>query len=1052
MTLFAPSTAPRVFYVAPGTDFSAALAHGLRARVAAADPAPEAIARVQLYLNTRRTGRALISALEAGRPAAWLPRLSYVGEMTEEALLAGIPAGSGPLRRTLALMRLTEAFLAANPEFGDPLGAPALAMSLRALLDELQAAGLDARSLQALDLDQHAAHWDLTARFLTIAAEHWPAWLEENEHGAPDPETRRRLAVAALRAQWAERAPAHPTIAAGSTASTPATAELLSAVARLPDGAVVLPGWDPDLPQDVWEELTGDAPRPEHPHHFQARFLASLGLGPQDVTAWGEPSPPSPPRLRLLTQALRPAPVTDHWLDALADLAAEAPEATQSLALLEAETPRDEAAAIAGALMAEAAAGGTAALVTPDQVLARRVKAELGRWGIEPDDSAGRPLGLTPPGILLGLTAGRIGRPMTAEALAALLRHPLTSAPARRAHLRCLAFLTREALRGGAREIDWDRLSQRLDARRADPERPAKAPEGFDPWFAWLRTLLAPLASPPRGAEACVALHRAAAEALSRGPAHFPPEDAPAPDAPPVADVSDAPGTDAPATPPVADAPDAIPMAAPTSGAAAPSADAPDLPPVWSDADGTDALRFVEELAEAAPAHGDGLPPAAYGALWTALIRSRQSRPRPERVTERIRILGALEARAETVGLMILGGLNEGAWPAHPSPDPWLNRGLREQLGLASPERRIGLAAHDFLMAANAPRAILSRSKRDDGGPSNPARWLVRLSNLLEGASKESLAAMRARGLALQRAADALDHGPTIPPEPRPNPKPPVETRPRRLSVTAVETLVRDPFAIYARHVLRLRKLEPLGRAPDARDMGTALHAVMEAFAEDIAALPSTATVPQLREKLLAAAERILPDLVPWPAQRRLWLARIARAAGWIATGEAGRRARGSVAALEAKGRLALAAPAGEFLLTATADRIDELGTGALAIYDYKTGTPPSEKQIGVYNVQLQLEAAIAEAGGFEDVPAASVTHLEYVGLSGAGAGGTSRLVDLVKRSASDAWGELGELVARYDDPAQGYRSRERLPREEFTGDYDQLARHGEWTGAEDGE
>lgn len=1040
MTLFAPSDVPRVFYVAPGADFSAALAQGLRARVAAADPAPEAIARVQLHLNTRRTGRALISALEAGRPAAWLPRLSYVGEMAEEALLAGIPAGSGPLRRTLALMRLTEAFLAANPEFGDPLGAPALALSLRALLDELQAAGLDAQALQALDLEQHAAHWDRTARFLTIAAEHWPAWLAENEHGAPDPETRRRLAVAALRAEWAAAPPAHPVIAAGSTASTPATAELLAAVARLPDGAVVLPGWDPDLPADVWQELTSEAPRPEHPHHFQARFIASLGLGPQDVAPWGEPSPPSPPRLRLLTQALRPAPVTDHWLDALDDLAAEAPAATAGLALLEAETPRDEAAAIAGALMAEAAAGGAAALVTPDQVLARRVKAELGRWGIEPDDSAGRPLGLTPPGILLGLTAGRLGRPMTAEALAALLRHPLTCAPARRAHLRCLAFLTREALRGGAREIDWDRLTQRLETRRADPERPARAPEGFDPWLAWLRALLAPLAAPPSGAPACVALHRAAAEALSRGPAHFAPEDA-------RRDAPEGPRQDA-----TEKAPEHARPEAPGDAAQAAPGDAPALAPLWSDADGADALRFVEELAEAAPAHGDGLPPSAYGALWTALIRSRQSRPRPERVTERIRILGALEARAETVGLMILGGLNEGAWPAHPSPDPWLNRGLREQLGLASPERRIGLAAHDFLMAANAPRAVLSRAKRDDGGPANPARWLVRLTNLLDGASKDSLAAMRARGRALLRAADALDHGPTVPAEPRPDPRPPVETRPRRLSVTAVETLVRDPYAIYARHVLRLRKLEPLGRAPDARDMGTALHAVMEAFATDIAALPSTATVPELRAKLLAAAERILPDLVPWPAQRRLWLARIARAADWICTGEAGRRARGAVAALEAKGRLALDAPGGEFLLTATADRIDALGTGSLAIYDYKTGTPPSEKQIGVYNVQLQLEAAIAEAGGFADVPAAPVTHLEYVGLSGAGAGGTSRLVDLTKHSAADARGELGQLVARYDDPAQGYRSRERLPREEFVGDYDQLARHGEWTGAEDGE
>ncbi|MDF2232497.1 double-strand break repair protein AddB [Albimonas sp. CAU 1670] len=1008
------AAAPRVFHVPPGADFSAALARGLRARLAAAPggDAPEAMARVQLYLNTRRTGRAVFAALEAGRPAAWLPRVSYVGELAEEATLAGIPAGSGPLRRTLALMRLTEAFLGANPEFGDPVSAPALAMSLRALLDELQAAGREAQDLRELDLEQHARHWELTARFLAIAAEHWPAWLEENEHGAPDPETRRRLAVAALAARWAASPPGHPVIAAGSTASTPATAELLAAVARLPDGAVVLPGWDPEIPSDVWEELTGDAPRPEHPHHFQARFLAGLGLGPADVAPWDEGEPPSRARLRLLTQALRPAPVTDHWLEALEDLSAEAPEATAGLALLEAETPRDEAAAIAGALMAEAAAGRTAALVTPDQVLARRVKAELARWEIEPDDSAGRPLGLTPPGILLGLAAGRLGRPMTAEALAALLRHPLTAAPARRAHLRCLAFLVREALRGGPREIDWDRMQARLDARRADPERPAQAPEGFDAWLSWLRALLEPLADAPAGAAGLAAIHRAAAEALSLGPDPLP------------QDPGAAPETDA----------EGVPLA-----------------PLWSDSDGRDALRFVERLAEAAPAHGDGLAAAAYGALWTALIRAEQSRPRPERVTERIRILGALEARAETAQLMILGGLNEGAWPAHPSPDPWLNRGMREQLGLASPERRIGLSAHDFLIAANAPRAILSRSKRDDGGPSNPARWLVRLQNLLEGASDESLKAMRARGRALLRGADALDDATKLPAEERPNPRPPLDVRPRRLSVTAVETLVRDPYAIYARHVLKLKKLEPLGRAPDARDMGVALHAVMEAFARDVSARPELRR-EGLHAALMAAAERVLPDLVPWPAQRRLWLKRLARVAGWFVEGELVRRAEGEVAALEAKGRRTLATGAGEFLLTATADRIDRKREGGLAIYDYKTGAPPSVKQIGVYNVQLQLEAAMAEAGGFPDVPPAPVTHLEYLGLSGTSAGGTSRPVDLVKHPADRAWAQLAELIARYDDPGQGYRSRERLPREEFVGDYDQLARHGEWSGAEDEE
>lgn len=999
---------PRVFFVPPGADFSSAFARGLRARIG--DGAPEAMARVRLYLNTRRTWRAVAAALEAGRAACWLPRVAFVGDLGEEALLAGLPAGSGRLRRTLALMRLTEAFLRAEPEFGDVSSAPALALSLRGLLDELQAAGREAQDLRDLDLEQHAKHWDLTARFLAIAAEHWPAWLEEFEHGAPDPETRRRLAVAATAARWAAAAPADPVIAAGSTASTPATADLLRAVAGLPQGAVVLPGWDPAMPADVWAELTGAEPRPEHPHHHQARFLASLGLGPAEVAPWDDPSPPAPARLRLLTQALRPAPVTDHWLQALPALAAEAAEATEGLALLEAETPRDEAAAIAAALHAEAVAGRTAALVSPDQVLGRRVAAELGRWGIEPDVSAGRPLGLTPPGILLGLLAGRLGRPMTAEALAAVLRHPLVARTggdaARNRHLSCLRVLSREALRGGPREVDWTRLTAKLEARFADPERPAHRPGGFADWLGWLRATLAPLAGAGTGLAGLVAMQRAAAEALCAGAPVF-------------------------------------------------AAEAETPLPLWEESDGRDALAFVERLADAAPAHGDGLAAAAYGGLWTALMQAETTRADPRFVDARIRILGALEARAETADLVILGGLNEGAWPAKPAPDPWLNRAMRAQLGLASPERRIGLAAHDFLCAASAPRAILSRSKRDEGGPANPARWLVRLGNLLEGASKPALAEMRAKGRRLARAADGLDAGPSIPPETRPAPKPPVELRPRRLSVTAVETLVRDPYAIYARHVLRLRPLEPLGRAPDARDMGVALHAVMERFATEADRLEEP-TPAALKALLLDCARRALAEDIPWPAQRRLWLKRIERAAEWLAQGEAGRRASGEVAALEAKGERVLAGPKGgaqgEFLLTATADRIDRMRSGALAIYDYKTGTPPSAKQIGVFHVQLLLEAAIAEQGGFAGVGAAPATLLEYVGISGSGEGGVSRVVDLAKHTPEETWARLAQLVARYDDPDQGYRSRERVMREDFTGDYDQLARFGEWGAAEDEE
>ena len=987
---------PRVFYLPPGVDFAAELARGLRARAAT----PEDLARLRLYLNTRRTARRVEAALEAAG-ASYLPRVSLVSSLEAEAARAGLRGWDGRLRRTFALIRLTEAFLKAQPDLGPVSSAPALALSLQRLLDELQAAGVPAEAVRKLDLGEHSRHWALTVRFLGIVAEQWPAHLAEAEGGALDPEARRVAAAAAEIADWALRDPG-PVVAAGSTGSTPATARLLAAVARLPQGAVVLPGWDPEMPGDVWAALAeGEAP--EHPQHALAQVVAGLGLTPAEVRPWTEAAAPSRPRLRLLAEALRPAPVTDAWAGAMAELSAWAEAASAASAPSVAESPRAEAAAIAAALACAAAAPeGTAALVTPDATLARRVAAELARWGLIADESGGRPLGLTPPGVLLGLLAGAVGRPMTAAGLAALLRHPLAGGrEGRAAHGRFTRWLERRALRGGPAEVEWDRLRGTLTAAEARRLRDGRsgAPEGFDGWFDWVRATLAPLAAASGDAADCAGLHLEAAEALSGG----------------------------------------------LGGEA---------PPLWDEAAGEAARDFARRFREAAESAPGALGAAAYPALWAAMIGAEEARRAAQTVSDRIRILGTLEARAERADLMVLAGLNEGTWPAHPAPDPWLNRDLRRGLGLAPPERRTGLAAHDFLVAANAPRVILSRAARDDGGPTVASRWLARLTTLLEGAAPARLAEMRARGEGWLRAARGLDDGLRLEPAERPRPCPPVAARPRKLSVTQVETLIRDPYAIYAREVLRLKKLDPLGRPPDARDRGTLLHGVMERFAEATRDWPVERATPEALEAALReAAEAVLAG-APWAAQRRLWLKRLERAAPWFAAREAERRAVGRIEALEASGERVLAAPGGAFRLTARADRIDRLRDGRLAIYDYKTGAPPSERQIGAFSKQLLFEAAIAAAGGFEGVPGAEVAGLEYVGLSGAGEGGDARRVDLDKHDPAEHWARLGELIAAYDEPSRPYPPRARPQFLSFEGDYDHLARYGEWTdaGGEEGE
>lgn len=1039
---------PSVYYLPPGADFPAAFARGLAERLAAHGPL--AMPQATVVANARRTARAIEAALEAQGDAVWLPRFGLIANAGTAATPAGMAPAADPLRRRLALLRLVEALLERAPDFGPLSAAPALAQSLGALMDDLYGSGRTPEDLRAADLGDHAKHWERTRQFLQILTAIWPHWLAQE--GVSEPQARRLAGAEGLEAHLAAHPPAGALIGACSTGSTPATAAALAAIARARNGAVVLPGFDPDAPADVIEALSaGERRAPEHPQAALHALLAIIGIDPDDVQPWTEAAPPSPPRLRLLTESLRPAPVTDRWRAAAPALAALAPEAAEGMTLLEAANEREEAAAIA-LLLAEAARGeGTAALITPDRNLSRRVTAELRRWGVLPDDSAGQPLALTPPGLLLGLIADGMGRPMTAPRLFAILRHPLTGGdgPRRRNHLRALRMLERAALRGGAPEIPWDRLAPAIEEEQTRRARQIRERRGMDEdaraarlarigdetraclrWLFAVRDAVEELASPPAGLGPAVALHLRAAEILS-GALPGTAEGEGLDDAPALLEDSD----EAPAAP-----------------------ETPDLLPIWRKAAGEDALAFMTDLLAAAPAHDEAThaperPPAAYAALFHGLIGERDARPEAVRPHDRIQILGTLEARAARPDLAILGGLAEGIWPAKPEADPWAPRDLRAQLGLPSPEVRTGLAAHDYLLAANAPRVVLSRSRRRDGAPSVASRWLIRLENLLTGVDEDQIKAMRARGESILTRARALDHRDPVAPADRPAPVPPVSARPRELPVTAIETLIRDPYAVYARYVLNLRRLDPIGRAPDARDMGNALHAVMERFAELAAGLgPDPAP---LRAAMLAAAEEVLPDLSPSPALARFWRMRLHRAADWFAAEEADRRGYAPTLIPETKGRRGIHAPGGDFILTARADRIDRRPDGTLALYDYKSGGPPSKSEQKAFAKQLALSAAVARAGGFRAAGKGEIAEAVYLGLTGdAGAGGKSVPAPTAPDELDEEWAHLRELIAAYDAPDQPYPARLRPKHIKYDGDYDHLSRHGEWgEGAgEDGE
>lgn len=949
----------KIFGIPPGLDFAKALVAGLRHRLTGQPP--EAMARATLWVNSsgmRERVKAQFGAHEL------LPRIRLVTELAEALPLPGLPPPEPGLRRRLQLTQLIARLLDAEPDLAPRSALYDLADSLAGLIDEMAGEGVTPEAVAALDVSDHSLHWARTQRFLGIVAPFF------GPDASPQAETRRRMVAARLGDLWAAHPPQGPVIVAGSTGSRGATALMMQAVAALPQGALVLPGHDFDMPLPLWDRLDNALTAEDHPQYRTRHLLDLLGAQPGDIARWTGDIPPAPGRNRLVSLALRPAPVTDQWLTEGAHLP-DLREATAAMTLIEAPSPRAEALAIALILRSAAEGTQTAALVTPDRDLARQVTVALDRWGIVPDDSAGRPLALSPPGRLLRQITGLFGQRITGDRLLALLKHPLVHTGAERGeHLRLTRDLELHLRRKGPAFPEPDFLRGWGAAHEAP---------GWGDWLAGCIEGLDSVGTRPLADH--LAHHRALAERLAAGPV-------------------------------------------PGSGE------------LWLENPGEVAAAAFAAL-EAEAEHGGDLAPHDYSALFDAVIAGQEVRdiitPHP-----RIRIQGSREARELAADLVIMGGLNDGSWPQLPPPDPWLNRQMRLKAGLLLPERRIGLSAHDFQQAIAAPEVILTRAARSDEAESVPSRWLNRLVNLMQGLpdrhGPQALAAMRGRGQVWLDMARALERpAQDMPRAQRPAPAPPAKARPLELPVTGIETLIRDPYAIYAREILRLRPLDPLRAEPDVRLRGSVLHRVMEVFARN---------ADRSVHGLLAAADAVLETEVPWPAARILWRQRIARVADWFLAFEADHA--GTPVLLESPGGIEVAGTG--FRLTARPDRIDMLADGRLHLYDYKTGNPPSQKQQQYFNQQLTLQAAMARLGGFGALGPSEVAAATYVGL---GSSPKAEPVDVDDETLDKAWAGLAKLIATYLDPATGYAARRAMHKHAFGSDYDQLSRFGEWTMAD---
>ncbi|PWB80106.1 MAG: double-strand break repair protein AddB [Methylocystaceae bacterium] len=1035
--------APRnVFSIPPGVPFLAAFTRALLDGEIVAgltrESGPLALAETTIYVPTQRAGRALAAQFAAAidAPAALLPRILPLGGLDEQETSAlfhgdlddgGLDDALAPaieeIDRRLVLAELVlqwaralrHAIVSIDPTGRvehdareallvaiSPASAYALAGDLCGLIDEFVIEGVDARALNGLSDESYDRFWAITTNFLQIALQDWPNILAER--GRIDRAARQAALIGAQISHLQGGGARGPVVALGSTGANPATARLLATIARLARGAVVLPGLDFGMAEDAWRRIGhagGDKEEPAftHPQTMLKRLLSIIGVAREEARRIGAPAPELRARTELLAEALRPADTTDAWRDYRAARGAVLGDALQGVAFVEAADEREEALALA-LFMREAleTPGRTAALITPDRDIARRVSAELARWGIEIDDSGGRPLAMTPIGALARLVAAIAEDGASAVDVAALLAHPQARFGLEREQVERLAPLVEIAvLRGVERGAGgW---SASAAAARDIAARPHAYPalqrladtdwEAIDDLLARMDAATAPLAtlSPAASLATRTRAHAAAIEAI----------------------VGATPGGEG----------------------------APEL------------LSLFDALAGANSALV--FDAGAYASLFDRLSFETIVRG-PRRAHPRLKILGLLEARLLDADLALLAGLDETIWPPQADSGAFLNRSMRRQLGLSPPERRIGQTAHDFTMAFGAREVVVSRARKRAGAPTVASRFVTRLAAL----AGDAFLRCKQRGDEKLTLAIALDRPVKRQTIGRPLPRPPVELRPATLSVTRIETLRRDPYAIFAEQILRLVALPPLGAEKGAREIGVAIHAALAAFqrAHPLGPLPEDA-----RERLISYAREALDGFLADPGFLAFDWPRIEAGLDHALAFERERRETASGIFVEIFG--AWNFPLGDgsaFTLKGVADRIEIGENGAVAVFDYKTGTPPTAAQVGAgFSPQLTLEAAMLEAGAFQAVGKKPVEAAAYVRLSGKNGGQTQWLAWKDKSFAdvvADHRAQLLVLLDQFRDANTPYPSRPFVAFASRYGDYDHLARVKEWSrdGGGDGE
>jgi ATP-dependent helicase/nuclease subunit B len=990
------SRLPRVYNLVPGGHFLEALAEAILSGFPV-DDTKRPLRDWTILLPTRRSARAFAEMLRAktNANALILPRIKPIGDLDEDRLAdemvsADLPPAMSSVAQLFVVLDLVKEWLAKNQHlpFAQEIAASSLqsirlAESLDELMQRVETQECGFEKLSEAYGAEHSEHREAILSLLALLSLRLPEIHAQK--GTMGAAARRSLMIRQEAARIAQGGHQGPIIAAGSTGTIPATRALLEAIARHEQGAVVLPGLDDGCDDESWAALG-----PEHPQFALKELLEAMGLMRGDVKSLGKGEGRRP---NLTSELMRPSATTEKWHETLAHLAGAIKSETSGLTEIAAPDRHLEARAIALVVRESLATPQqTAALVTPDRDLAARVVSELQRYGIVIEDSAGTSLSRLGAGSLLDLICTACTQGFSAETLMAILRHadvtldwdrPVLAKALRQLEVACLRGLPFDLVELAF--VDLVTISQKARAADSRAHHVVKSImpgdwENLIQLAASLDTIFDPLRHAPVQAFAAqLALLRNGLAALAPGMA-------------------------------------------------------------WQRPVNVAVADLLYELQEQASLQPEA--PLRDVAMLVQQILRKTTGPPPGTSHRRLAILGTLEARLLPADVMILGGLNQTVWPAQADTGPWLNRTMRNKMGLPQPEREIGLAAHDFAQGLGHAKTFLTWSGRLGGAPASPSRWLLRLDAVLKTAGLNSLQATGAPYIAWAMALHRPDGGlPIKGPISKPKPKPPVALRPTRFSATEVERLVRNPYAIFARRILQLEPLPDFGFTPDAAMRGSLFHEAIKLWNEQQA--PDA-------NSLIESGRKVFAPLIEQHEIRTFWWPQYQRMAHWLAAQEAEFKPGLLRIHAEVSGAHAFKIHGVPHKLTARADRIDALQS-AVRIIDYKTGLPPSPDQIETgLSPQLPLEAAILLNDGFANIPKTTQVQALYMRISASLKGLEKKLPT---KKAGPSLMELAEkhlagfkeLLEIYHSDAQAYLPRVRVFKDEDAADFDHLSRFLEW-------